>query len=63
MPRKNRKQAIGQHSTIAEAALATASRKPRKAPGTRTGILQDWREGSTFGKAPDRVGNTLRDGR
>jgi hypothetical protein len=38
--------------------------KPRrKAPGTRVGMLQDWRQGSTSGKAPRRKANALRDGR
>jgi len=34
-----------------------------KAPGTRIGTLQDWRQGSTSGKAPRRNANALRDGR
>ena len=61
---ENMKQTIGQDVTETQKPLATASRKPmRKAPGTRLGIFQDWREGSTSGKAPSRLGNTLRDGR
>lgn len=36
----------------------------RKAPGTRAGTFQDWREGSNkSGKAPVGIGKTLRDGR
>lgn len=35
----------------------------RKASGTRVGMLQDWRQGSTSGKAPRRKANALRDGR
>lgn len=35
----------------------------QKAHGTRVGMLQDWREGSTRGKLPRRKANALRDGR
>lgn len=36
----------------------------RKAPGTRVGVLFDWREGSTkLGKPSGRYGRSLRDGR
>lgn len=36
----------------------------RKAPGTRIGLLMDWREGSTnSGKLSDRYGRSLRDGK
>lgn len=36
----------------------------RKAPGTRVGVLFDWREGSnTSGRLADRYGRSLRDGR
>ena len=36
----------------------------RKAPGTRLGMLDDWREGSTkSGKLSGRHGHTIRDGR
>jgi len=34
----------------------------RKAPGTRTGTLLDWREGS-IKAVSQRHGNTIRDGR
>jgi len=34
-----------------------------KAARTRLGMLQDWRQGSTSGKAPRRKPNALRDGR
>jgi hypothetical protein len=41
--------------------IESALRKPaRKAPGTRVGSLEDWREGSI---KSGRRGNTLRDGR
>ena len=36
----------------------------RKAPGTRIGVLIDWREGSTkSGRVSGRYGHALRDGR
>jgi hypothetical protein len=35
----------------------------RKAQGTRVGILENWRQGATSGKAPRRNTNALRDGR
>ncbi len=60
---KQTKQTIGQVSTNMASLLATTLRKPAfKAFGTRVGILQDWRAGSN-GKAPARLGKTLRDGR
>lgn len=44
--------------------LATVFGKAhQKAHGTRVGMLQDWREGSTSGTAPRRKTNALRDGR
>jgi hypothetical protein len=57
------KQTIGHEGTDAQKPAATATRKPAaKAAGTRMGIFQDWREGSTTGKAR-RQCQTLRDGR
>ena len=40
-------------------------RKPdRKAPGTRLGLLIDWRDGSTQARRQsDRYGRSLRDGK
>lgn len=35
----------------------------RKAPGTRLGTLQDWREGSGKSEVPGRHGHSIRDGR
>ena len=56
------KQTIGNTGTDAQKSAAIAMRKPTpKAAGTRMGIFQDWREGST-GKAR-RHCHTLRDGR
>jgi hypothetical protein len=56
------KQTIGHDETEAQNPPATALRKPAvKAAGTRMGIFQDWREGSTTEKAQRRA--PLRDGR
>ena len=45
-------------------ARTTANKSVRKAPGTRLGTLEDWREGSTkSGKVKGRHGATIRDGR
>lgn len=55
------KQTIGHDAS--EKPTVTAARKlMRKTAGTRMGIFQDWREGSTTGKAR-RHCQTLRDGR
>ena len=43
--------------------LATAQRKTQKAPGTRVGVMEDWRQAGASGKAPQRNANALRDGR
>jgi hypothetical protein len=43
---------------------ATFRKSGRKAPGTRLGMLNDWREGSTeSGKVSSRYGHAIRDGR
>lgn len=56
------KQTVG-HDGTETPKPATAMRKPTpKAAGTRMGIFQDWREGSSTGKAR-RHSQTLRDGR
>jgi hypothetical protein len=40
-----------------------AARKPRKAAGTRWGVLDDWREGGVKGAGENsRLGKRLRDG-
>ncbi|HEU4713662.1 MAG TPA: hypothetical protein VFS76_19000 [Pyrinomonadaceae bacterium] len=63
MPLTNMKQTIEQEATKARTPLASLLRKPTaKAPGTRIGILENWR-GSSNGKGPGRHGKTLRDGR
>lgn len=63
MPLTNMRQTIEQEVVKARTPLAALLRKPTsKAPGTRIGILQDWR-GASNGKGPGQVGRTLRDGR
>jgi|KBSSwiStaDraftv2_1062776.scaffolds.fasta_scaffold25182_5 hypothetical protein len=58
------KQTIGNDLNETRDSFATASRKrAQKAPGTRLGILQNWRGGFALGKSSGRFGNTLRDGR
>ena len=45
----------------AQSSLRTSG---RKAPGTRIGVVFDWREGSaTSGRLSGRYGRSLRDGR
>ena len=62
-PTNNMKQTIGQDTTETPRPLAIVLRKSRsKAPGTRIGILQNWR-GTSDGKGLGRLGKTLRDGR
>ena len=57
-------QTIGHESNEARGPLATALCKPvRKAPGTRAGVFQDWRQGSTRSKPSKRSNKALRDGR
>ena len=61
---KSAKFAMEPDSTAGRTSLANTSQKlRRKAPGTRIGILQDWRHGSTSEKAPRREANRFRDGR
>ncbi len=59
---KNEKEAT---STGKQELTTISSRKPgRKAPGTRLGMLDDWRAGSNkSGKLSGRHGHTIRDGR
>lgn len=65
MPLTNhRNQANGHDSIEARSPLANALRKPGcKGPGIRAGVFADWRQGSTRGKAPNRSGKALRNGR
>lgn len=51
-------------STGKQNSTATFRNSGRKAPGTRLGMLNDWREGSTkSGKVSSRHGHAIRDGR
>jgi hypothetical protein len=57
------KKTTGQYATEGQSPQAAALRTPAPKPaGTRMGILQDWREGSTTGKERRRS-QALRDGR
>jgi hypothetical protein len=59
-----KQQEMGKDSTEARTPLASAFRKSgSKAPGTRAGTLEDWREGSKKSGNPSGSGKTLRDGR
>jgi hypothetical protein len=52
-------QAIGNNST--DKAQSSLGKSGRKAPGTRVGLLFDWRQSSK--KMPSRHGRAFRDGR
>lgn len=57
----NKKREVTVTSKQSESSLRTSG---RKSPGTRIGIMTDWRAGSsTSGKLLDRPGRSLRDGR
>ncbi|HXD31529.1 MAG TPA: hypothetical protein VN643_10455 [Pyrinomonadaceae bacterium] len=54
----------GGSAKVDEPIIAGFRKSVRKAPGTRAGTLQDWRQGST--KSPGssgRLGKAIRDGR
>ena len=61
----NMKQEQRRSTTLKRQGQLVAFQKPRrKAPGTRVGILQDWRGNSNkAGTASVGVGKTIRDGR
>lgn len=65
MPRYNSMKQMKKDSTAAPAPPSAALTKSvRKAPGTRLGMLQDWREGSNkSGRTSVGIGKTIRDGR
>ena len=65
MPRNRHITQMQKDSTAAQGQVTAALPKSgRKAPGTRSGTLQDWREGSNkSGKTSVGIGKTLRDGR
>lgn len=61
---KNMKRTMGTSLTKTQESTAVARKSRSKAPGTRLGILLDWREGSTkSGKTSGRCGSAVRDGR
>lgn len=62
---RNKNMKVQKDSTAAKERLTAALPKSyRKAPGTRLGMLRDWREASnTPGQTSGRVGSTVRDGR
>ena len=64
MPRYRNMKQMQKDSTAAQTRRTAALPKSgRKAPGTRLGILQDWREGSNkSGKISVGIGKALRDG-
>jgi hypothetical protein len=65
MPRYRSIKQMQSDLTVVPARLTVVLPKSgRKVPGTRLGILQDWREGSSkSGKPPVGVGKACRDGR
>lgn len=53
-----------QHKAKAKKVQSSLGTTGRKAPGTRIGLLMDWREGSTkSGRLSGRYGRSLRDGK
>lgn len=53
-----------QHEAKAKKVRRSLRTTGRKAPGTRIGLLMDWREGSTkSGRISGRYGRSLRDGK
>jgi hypothetical protein len=65
MPRNGSMKQMQKDSKSAQGRLtATFPKSGRKAPGTRMGMLQDWREGSSkSGKTSVGIGKAVRDGR
>jgi hypothetical protein len=53
-----------QHEAKAKKVRRSMGTTGRKAPGTRIGLLMDWREGATkSGTLSGRYGRSLRDGK
>jgi hypothetical protein len=65
MPSKNTKPQVLESSSKGSTGPAVnAARKPRKAAGTRWGVLNDWRSGGAKGTGENSgLGKRLRDGR
>ena len=52
------------NKNVQQQEMERSRKSSRKAPGTRFGTVEDWREGSNkTGKISGRHGHTLRDGR
>ena len=64
MPRYRNMKQLQKDSKAAQPQFnAALPKSDRKAPGTRLGMLQDWREGSNkSGKTSVGIGKALRDG-
>jgi hypothetical protein len=63
MPKNVKHKSMVKNQTAKQAqnSLRTSG---RKAPGTRYGLLIDWRSGSTTsGRSSDRYGRSVRDGK
>jgi hypothetical protein len=63
MARNTSMKQLQKRSTAAERRLTTFQTSRHKAPGTRAGILQDWRGSSNKAGTSIGIGKTLRDGR
>jgi hypothetical protein len=64
MPRNTNMNQLQKNSTAAHGRVTAFQKARRKAPGTRAGILQDWRGSSNkAGVASVRIGKSVRDGR
>jgi hypothetical protein len=64
MARNTTMKQVQKRSTAAEDRLTALQKPRRKAPGTRAGILQDWRGSSSKTGVPSvGIGKSIRDGR
>ncbi len=64
MARNTNMKQLQKRSTTVEEQITALPRPRRKAPGTRAGILQDWRGSSSkAGVASSGIGKSVRDGR
>jgi hypothetical protein len=62
--KNTKQQVLGNSLKGSNGPAANAARKPRKAAGTRWGVLNDWREGGAKGTGENSgLGKRLRDGR
>jgi hypothetical protein len=65
MPSNKSMKQMQKDSTAASSRhTAALTKSGRKAPGTRLGILEDWRgDSNKSGKTSGRIGKSVRDGR